>query len=64
MTPTELIELRAALGWTQDELAKHLGLRHRSQVQHLESGRTEITGPKLRLLEELQKKAKKKKDSC
>ncbi len=64
MTTVELIELREALGWTQDELAKHLGLKHRSQVRHMESGRTEIAGPKLRLLEELQKKAKKRKDSC
>lgn len=61
MTPAEVKDLRQALGWTQQRLADHLGLRHRSQVRHLESGRTPVTGPVLRLLEQLQQREKKDK---
>lgn len=50
MTGEELKQLREELGWTQEEMAVRLGLRHRSQVHHLETGRTRITGPKLMLL--------------
>lgn len=54
MKPREVKALREALRMTQSELAEKLGLRHKSQVRHLESGRTEITGPKLVILQQLQ----------
>jgi transcriptional regulator with XRE-family HTH domain len=53
MTPTELRTLREAIGWTQDQLAVYLRLRHRSQVCYLESGRAALYGPTLVLLEQL-----------
>ncbi len=51
MSPAELMKLRESMGLTQDDLAKYLGLRHRSQVSQLEKGRTAIDGPVLRLLQ-------------
>lgn len=53
MTGTELRLLRESLGMTQEDVADYLGLRHKSQVAHLESGRSAISGAKLRLLEAL-----------
>jgi DNA-binding transcriptional regulator YiaG len=44
---------------TQQELADYLGLRHRSQVHHLETGRTVCNGPKAILLERLKQDRKK-----
>ena len=60
MMPIEIKELRKSLKMSQQELADYLGLRHRSQVCHLENGRTSVTGSKLRLLESLKKSKKKK----
>lgn len=64
MTGGDVKALRETLGWSQQQLADHLGLRHRSQVTHLESGRTSVTGAKLRLLEDLRKKVEKKGNRC
>lgn len=68
MTGEQVRTLREALGMTQQDLADYLGLRHRSQVHHLEIGRTQVAGPKLKLLEELNKKSQKKRknpqESC
>jgi DNA-binding transcriptional regulator YiaG len=50
MTPDQIKTLRDSLRLTQTGLARVLGLRHKSQVAHLESGRTPATGPVLRLL--------------
>jgi DNA-binding transcriptional regulator YiaG len=50
MTPEQIFQLRKRLDITQTDLARVLGLRHKSQVAHLESGRTPATGPVLRLL--------------
>jgi DNA-binding transcriptional regulator YiaG len=61
MSADEVRQLREQLGMTQQELAEYLGLRHRSQVRHLESGRTQVAGAKLRLLEALRKKSEKKR---
>lgn len=44
--------LRAAKGWTQDQMAEYLGL-DRSSVSRIENG-SEISGPVRRLLELLQ----------
>lgn len=43
-------KLRLSLKMSQDELARYLGLRHRSQVAHLESGRSAAYGSKAILL--------------
>lgn len=53
MRPKEVRMLREELGLTQDAFAALLGLRHRSQVHHLETGRTKIEGAKLILLRKL-----------
>ncbi len=50
MSPEKVRALRLSLGMTQQEMADYLGLKHKSQVTHLESGRTPATGPVLRLL--------------
>jgi len=50
MRKEQLVKLRRALGLTQRELAAYLGLRDKSQVSHLETGRTPIEGPVRRLL--------------
>src|SRR5262245_29977010 len=50
MTGAELRALRRDLGWSQHALAQALGLKNRSQVCHLESGRTAIDGAKLAIL--------------
>lgn len=44
LEPAVLSSLRAKLEWTLAQMAVVLGLRHRSQVRHLESGRTRIRG--------------------
>jgi transcriptional regulator with XRE-family HTH domain len=68
MSGEDVRQLREQAGMTQQELADYLGLRHRSQVRHLESGRTRVAGAKLRLLEDLYKKSQKKRrksqESC
>lgn len=53
MTPDDVRRLRESVGMTQQEMADYLGLRHRSQVNHLESGRTKVSGPVRLLLEQL-----------
>jgi len=45
MTKQQARQLREALGMTQEDMAVYLGLRDKSQVSHLESGRTAIDGP-------------------
>lgn len=50
MPPADVRALRLSLGMTQDEMADYLGLRDKSQVAHLESGRTPARGPVRRLL--------------
>ena len=50
MRKEQLKKLRRSLGLTQTELATYLGLRDKSQVSHLENGRTPIDGPVRRLL--------------
>jgi DNA-binding transcriptional regulator YiaG len=61
MTPAEVRALREAAGMTQDQLAEYLGLRHRSQVRHLESGRSKATGAKGKLLEQLRQRVEREK---
>jgi transcriptional regulator with XRE-family HTH domain len=56
MTATDLKELREDLGWTQDDMARYLGLRHRKQAHDLESGRCQIRGAKLVLLQQLRQR--------
>jgi DNA-binding transcriptional regulator YiaG len=56
MTHTEIRSPRLALGMTQAELARYLGLRTVGAVAHLEAepgtpGHRKPTGPVLRLLE-------------
>jgi len=58
MTVHTLKSLRKRLGWSQAQLADYLGLRHKSQVHYLESGRTKICGPKLVLLKGLMESCK------
>jgi DNA-binding transcriptional regulator YiaG len=53
MAPRDVRRLRSRLGWTQAQLAAWLGLRGRSQVSHLESGRTPASGSRLELLRRL-----------
>lgn len=52
------LEIRQALGWSQEKMAEYLGL-DRSSVSHIENGRA-LSGPVLRLMEDLEKKAKRK----
>jgi len=61
LTAEEVMAIRRKANMTQDELAVYLGLRHRSQVRHLESGRTLATGPKAVLLRKLAKETSRKK---
>ncbi len=61
MTGDDVRVLREAARMTQQELADYLGLTHRSQVCHLESGRSQVVGAKLRLLENLSQKISSKK---
>lgn len=56
MTPDELKDLREQAKMSQQEMADYLGLKHRSQVHYLETGRSKISGPKLKMLEELRAK--------
>jgi DNA-binding transcriptional regulator YiaG len=56
MTHNEIRNLRLALGMTQAELARYLGLRTVGAVAHMEAepgtpGHRKPTGPILRLLE-------------
>jgi DNA-binding transcriptional regulator YiaG len=60
MTPDQVRALRESAQMTQDELARYLGLRHRSQVAHLEAGRSQVRGAKLRLLELLRAEVRQK----
>ena len=50
MEPHEVRELRESLGMTLEDMARYLGLRHRSQALHLENGRTAVRGAKLKML--------------
>ena len=59
MSGAEVRQLREKLGMTLQEMADYLGLRHRSQAAHLESGRTKVYGAKLRLLQKLAIKKRK-----
>src|SRR5262245_53359787 len=51
MTPKQIHDLRVSLGMTLQDMADYLGLRHKSQAHHLETGRTAATGAKLKMLE-------------
>ena len=59
--PEDVLRIRKALGLTQTEMAKALGLRFHSQVVHLESGRTRVNWSKAILLQQLEAKTPKKK---
>lgn len=61
MSGEQVRRLRESLSMTQQDLADYLGLRHRSQVAHLEGGRTRIAGAKLRLLEQLAREQAQRK---
>jgi transcriptional regulator with XRE-family HTH domain len=63
MTANDVRRLRERLGWTYQQMADYLGLRHRSQALHLESGRSAVRGSKLRLLEVLAEAAGAEKKS-
>jgi DNA-binding transcriptional regulator YiaG len=45
MRPRELKRIRAKLKMSQEAMARALGLKHKSQVHYMESGRFKITGP-------------------
>jgi transcriptional regulator with XRE-family HTH domain len=64
MTANDVQRLRLKLGWTYQQMADYLGLNDRSQARHLESGRTAVRGPKLKLLEALAAAQKKPKKSA
>lgn len=51
MAPEAAKAIRVSLGMTQEDMAEYLCLKHKSQVAHLESGRTPVQGPVCRLLE-------------
>jgi transcriptional regulator with XRE-family HTH domain len=53
--PIDIRELRRALNWSQDDLARHLGV-DRSTVSRMESGK-EPSGPVKRILAQLIAKA-------
>ena len=59
MTPYQIVELRKALGLTQQRLADMLGAQ-RHTVSRWETGEHIPRGGYLKALRELQKKAKKK----
>lgn len=59
--PEDVLGIRKALGLTQREMAKELGLRYHSQVVHLESGRTRVNWSKAILLQQLEARISKKK---
>jgi transcriptional regulator with XRE-family HTH domain len=53
MTPEEVKRLRESVGMTQAELADYLGLGSRSQICRMEKGAQKVTGPLVRLLQQL-----------
>jgi len=59
MTPRQIINLRKALGLTQQQLANQLAA-NRPTVARWEAGRHQPRGGYLKALRELQKKAKRK----
>ena len=59
MTPRQIINLRKALGLTQQQLADQLAA-NRPTVARWEAGRHQPRGGYLKALRELQKKAKRK----
>jgi DNA-binding transcriptional regulator YiaG len=59
MTPRQIIQLRKALGLTQQQLADMIGSQ-RHTVSRWETGENEPRGANLKALRELQKKAKAK----
>jgi DNA-binding transcriptional regulator YiaG len=58
MTPKRILKLRKALGFTQERFAKEIGA-FRETVARWETGRNDPRGANLKLLLELEKKAKK-----
>src|SRR5215469_16913842 len=50
MRKEQVKKLRHSLGLSQQKLADYLGLKDKSQIVHLETGRTHISGPIARLL--------------
>jgi transcriptional regulator with XRE-family HTH domain len=59
--PVDVRRIRQALGLTQVQMAKALGLQYHSQVAHLESGRSRVNWSKAILLQQLEAKIPKKK---
>jgi len=59
MTPRQIINLRKALGLTQQQLANQLAA-NRPTVARWEAGRHQPRGGYLKALRELQRKAKRK----
>jgi DNA-binding transcriptional regulator YiaG len=59
MSPRQIIQLRKALGWTQQRLADVLGAQQ-STVFRWEIGANQPRGANLKALRELAEKAKKK----
>ena len=61
MTPEQVIQLREALGLTQQELADKIGA-HQTTVARWETGINEPQGANLKALKELAGKVKSKKN--
>jgi transcriptional regulator with XRE-family HTH domain len=53
MTPTQFKDARIALGLTQNECAKALGLKTSRAIRQFESGDREVSGPVAKLVEML-----------
>jgi DNA-binding transcriptional regulator YiaG len=62
MKPKQIVKLREALGLTQRQLAEQLGAQQ-ATVARWETGRNEPRGANLKLLLELEKKAKKQSNN-
>src|SRR5262245_8152497 len=55
MTPKQFKAHRERLGMSQSEMAAALGLKHKSQVHYMETGRFAISGPEELVILQLQK---------
>ncbi len=58
MTPQEIKDLRIRLGWSQSQLAKHVGVKQPT-IFRIEQGQ-KISGPLQKVLEDLRDKAGQK----
>ncbi|MES2783751.1 MAG: helix-turn-helix transcriptional regulator [Pseudomonadota bacterium] len=58
MTPTQFKDARKALGFTQNECAKALGLKTSRAIRQFESGEREVSGPVAKLMAMLLEQAK------